>query len=311
MKVFNDWASDRSALSQCADFLKREAESAYLPLFEPDLVPMPKAFGKYELGDLIGEGMFGVVYSCLQTQSLAPFAIKIIRAEKIHDKEVRARFLREMRALKAVRNPNIIALHDDNLDSEMSVPAFIMDLAETSLHDYITEKAKEIGEGGERPFLDRDKAVSIFSQILAGVEALHSHARTIIHRDINPGNILRLPDGTWVLADFSLAKFLTSSPVTTTFSPDSSSAWVTEGYAAPEQYRDFKGTDHRADIYALGVLLWELFSAAWPPRRPDFLALPESLEPICAKATSWEADDRYASVGQLAEAFEQAVRELQ
>lgn len=302
-KVFDEYAGDRDSLHGLAAFLGDEAASQYLPLFDSNSVAIPKAFGKYQLGDLIGDGGFGVVYSCTDTKTDGLFAIKIVRADRIHDNEVRQRFSREMRALKAVRHPNVICLHEDNLESEEELPAFIMDLAATNLHDHMMQKAHAMGESVKRPVLGQSEAIAVFSQVLTAVKTLHAASPRIIHRDINPRNVLLMPNGTWVLADFSLAKFLHSAPVTTAFATRSGQAWATEGYAAPEQYRDFRQADERADVYSLGVLLWELFSSAWPPRRSEALMLAPELDAICTKATSWEAEDRYDCVADLEAAF--------
>ncbi|HOD84379.1 MAG: Serine/threonine-protein kinase PknL [Planctomycetes bacterium ADurb.Bin126] len=309
MRIFEEYFQKRESLRDLAEFLQGEARARDMPLFD-DPVIIPRAFGKYELGDLIGDGGFGTVYSCLHTDTSRAYAIKIIKTDKIHDHEVRQRFIREMRALKAIKHPHVICLHEENLDSEEELPAFIMDLAVTSLHEYMMQRSREMGDSVARPLLRRVDAVTVFTQVLSAVAALHKATPRIIHRDINPRNVLLMPDGVWVLADFSLAKFLHSAPVTTAFATQSGQAWATEGYAAPEQYRDFKHVDERGDVFSLGVLLWELFSSAWPPRRTEALMLPPALEPICAKATSWELKDRYACVAELEEAFNGAIQNL-
>jgi eukaryotic-like serine/threonine-protein kinase len=136
-------------------------------------------------------------------------------------------------------------------------------------------------------------------QEMDGVEALHNNTPPIIHRDIKPENLLKLSDGNWVLADFGLAKFAQPSSVSTSFATASGKAMGTSGYAAPEQFRDFRAVCHRADVYSLGVLLWELFSTAWGQIDRSDLELPQNLAAVVLKATDKKATNRHASVQEL------------
>jgi serine/threonine protein kinase len=176
-----------------------------------------------------------------------------------------------------------------------------MDLAECSLTRYFGER-NESGAG--RPCLTAEEAVDILRQVCAGVRALHAHPGGIIHRDINPNNILRLPDGRWALADFGLAKFVNQAPSSTAFvSLTQHKGLGTPFYGAPEQYQNFKLTGVPTDVHALGMLVWELFSDAWPPPDRDDLGLPEPLAAVWSRATARNPERRYASV----DAFELAV----
>jgi serine/threonine protein kinase len=259
--------------------------------------------------DHIGDGGFGHVFSCIEVETSQLYAIKIIRAERVGEREVLHRFHREMRALKHIQHPNVIRLHEDNLETEADFPSFIMDLADITLHSYIGDTVPP-GDGEDRRNLPIEEAATIFRSVLSAADALHSHNPAIAHRDINPSNILRLPNGVWVLADFSLAKFMTPTGVTSSFATQTKAAWGTGLYAAPEQYRDFRTSDARSDIYALGILIWDLFSSGWPPFERETPLLPTPLIRLFRKCTERLPSSRYATVAELASDFEAAMIDL-
>jgi serine/threonine protein kinase len=269
---------------------------------------MPLAFGKYEPLDEIGDGGFGKVLSCIDSTTGRHYAIKIIRTDLIADREVLARFRREINVLKAVHHPNVIRIHEDNLATEPHFPAFVMDLGEWSLRLYLDRNRGDLGRLDQKPLLPRDEAKNIIERVFDGVEALHQNTPAVVHRDIKPENILRLANGSWAIADFGLAKFLPPSVVSTSFTTGSRKAMGTSGYAAPEQFKDFRSACHTADIYSLGVLVWELFSPAWGQLDRSDTELPDELSRIVLKATEKRTENRYASVMDLRSEFLAALK---
>jgi serine/threonine protein kinase len=307
-RIFRKWIQNPDALKDCAEVLIREFETSNgASLFEPDPVRLPRAFGKYELLDPIGEGAFGSVFSCMNTESQTVFAIKILNTKTAGNDldEVLGRCRREIKALKAINHSNVIRIFEDNLDQQRDFPGFVMELAETSLANYLDSSAKAHGARGTRPALPRREAMTILTSVLAAVEAMHSQNPGLIHRDINPNNILRLSEGRWVLADFSLAKFLRGVSFATTFAT-TNHRWGTATYTAPEQWEDFACADERADVFSLGVLIWELLTESWPPFDRAHLSLSPALAGVVLKATERERANRYASIKELREALADA-----
>lgn len=310
-RVFEEWFAKPESLKACAEVLVRDLQSANVPtLFEPNPVKMPQAFGKYELLDPIGEGGFGCVFSCMNSEDGKAYALKIIKTDSQADREIVSRFRREIKTLKAVRHPNIIRILEDNLDEATEFPAFVMELAKSSLTTYLAEKLGKVIRGTQRPLLPPSEAAHILLSVLDGVSALHFHKPAVIHRDIKADNVLHRGDGSWVLADFSLAKFLPRAVVTTTFVTASKQAWGTLPYSAPEQFQDFKLTDQRADIYSLGVLTWELFSPSWPPFDRTCMLLHPALEQVVLRATDRDRENRYRSIKELRVELTAAIKAL-
>jgi serine/threonine-protein kinase len=214
--------------------------------------------GRYRLDRLIGEGGMGVVWAATHMVTGKPVALKHLRNEASGDAETRKRFLREAQATAAIAHPNIVTVHD-LVETEGGLPAIVMDLFD-----------------GEplRARLDRDRRLSLettASLLLPAVSAVGTaHAIGIVHRDLKPDNIFlaRLPSGeerTLVL-DFGIAKLTkpqtensTASVITGTWS-----LLGTPHYMSPEQIIGEKDIDHRTDIWAMGVILYECLAGVRP-----------------------------------------------
>ncbi|TWT39849.1 Serine/threonine-protein kinase PknB [Thalassoglobus neptunius] len=303
-RVYEHWQNKREALHECAEVLMRENRAKATPnLFEPNPIQIPRAFQKYELLDQIGEGGSGIVFSCVDTNTSQVFALKIIRTDRVHDEEALRRFRREIRVLKSLSHKKIITLYEDNLESQRDFPAYVMDFADGSLTSYADRKSN----------LRREDQMparrEIVLSIIDAVEALHTGSPAVIHRDINPNNVLRLPNGTWVLADFGLAKFISTAPLSTSFRTTTQRGWGTQWYTAPEQYQNFQSTDHRTDIYSVGVLIWEAFTDSHPPPDREHLGLSESLKAVYLKATDRNPEIRYRDIAALRVEFLKAFEE--
>src|SRR5262245_27933000 len=266
----------------------------------------PQHLGKYQITEVRGQGAMGVVYKGFDPGIRRIVAIKTIRRELVegerHAAAMLARFRNEAQAAGKLSHPGIVAVYDYGEDAEVAYIA--MEFVEgNSLREYI-------GRGTR--FAERD-AVSIMSQLL---EALgHAHEHRVWHRDIKPGNIIVMRSGKVKIADFGIARVEASELTQTGVMMGS------PGYMAPEQYAASQ-IDHRADLFAAGVVFYQLLSGAKPfvgtteqvsyqtchqePLRPS-LADPgkgwERYDPVIAKGLSKKPEDRY----QAAESFRAAV----
>lgn len=300
IRVFNNWHAKPEQLAEIADVLIREQNAESIPtLFEPDPVRMPMAFGRYELGDCLGEGGFGIVFDCVDVQSNEPYAIKIIRTDRLQDREALHRFRQEIRGLRAIEHPNIIQMYEDNLDEQRDFPAFIMDLGVASL--------TRVLDDDESPLLDDQKSrATVLTSIIDAVDSMHCGNPSLIHRDINPNNVLLMPDGRWVLADFGLVGFMQTVQEYTSY-VSKTRGWGTTFYAAPEQYRCFRDADKRSDVYALGMLMWRLLSTevGVPDRQAHGLS--PQIARVFDRAIARDKVMRYETVAEFRDDLESAM----
>ncbi|MBE9471729.1 MAG: serine/threonine protein kinase, partial [Chloroflexi bacterium] len=214
---------------------------------------MPEMIGtllneRYRLDAEIGRGGMGVVYRGLDTLLERPVAVKVMSAASLGT-EGRARLLHEARAAASLNHPNIVSVHDAG-EADGS-PFVVMELVEgESLH--------------ERRPQDLDEIISIARQVCAALE--HAHAHGIIHRDLKPENVQITPDGPAKLMDFGLARSVASRLTS------EGTIVGTVFYLAPELAlgQEFDG---RADLYALGVMLYELTTGRLPFTADDPVAV--------------------------------------
>ena len=209
-------------------------------------------FGDCVVRRQIGRGAMGVVYLVVDPAG-AEYALKIVDpGAASDDDEYRRRFVREAEFAMGIRHRNLITVHDAGENHETGVCYILMDyMPGGSLSDLLAKRGP----------LPVDEAVSIAAHIAFALET--AHRRDIVHRDIKPDNILFAADGTPRLADLGVAKFADDAKLT---------MMTTEGmivgtpaYMAPEQLMDSHGIDARADIYSLGVVLYEMLTN----RRPN------------------------------------------
>ena len=234
--------------------------------------------GPYEILSVIGAGGMGEVYRARDPRLDRDVAIKVLPDLFANDPDRLARFEREAKTLAALNHPNIAHIH--GLEESSTVRALVMELVEGE------DLAQRLSRG---PIL-ADDALLIARQIAEALEAAHEQG--IIHRDLKPANIKVRPDGSVKVLDFGLAKAMeaTTAPDTALTSPAMTGMGIvlgTAAYMAPEQAKG-KPVDRRADIWAFGVVLYEMLTgrAAYPgetitdviaavvTRDPDWAALP-------------------------------------
>ncbi len=263
---------------------------------------LPEKFGRFRVVGVLGRGAMGVVYRAEDTVLGRTVAIKTIsltggtRDERdVHE----ARFLQEARAAGGMAHPSIITIYEMGREGDV---AFI---------------AMELLEGQELRDLIRDgpiapsRAIAIAASVADGLA--YAHERGIVHRDVKPGNIMVLPDGRVKIMDFGIARHHEPSVKTQTGvllgSPQ---------YMSPEQIVG-QPFDHRADIFSLGLVLYEMLTGVKPfagddipeltfkvanlaARPPSHIApgLPPVLDFIIARALKKRAEERYQNAAELA-----------
>src|SRR5881628_2236794 len=209
--------------------------------------------GPYEITSLLGAGGMGEVYRAHDSRLGRDVAIKVLPARIAGDPQALARFEREARAVAALSHPNIIALFDISIGD--ATPYAVTELLEG---ETLRDRLKQ----GPVPLR---KALDYGRQIADALAAAHD--RGIVHRDLKPENIFLTADGRVKVLDFGLAQ-VAASPSTdagltmaTTPHVATSPGTIlgTMGYMAPEQVRG-QTMDHRTDIFALGAVLYEMFT---------------------------------------------------
>jgi len=202
-----------------------------------------RQLGQYEILERLGTGGMATVYRAVQVSLGREVALKVLSAALVEEEGFLQRFQNEARTLARLDHPNILPVHDFGTIDEVT---FIVTplVAGGTLRDLL---------GGP---LSAPEAWRRLNEIAGALH--HAHQAGIVHRDLKPSNVLLHPDGRLLLADFGLARGSGNASVTLT-----GSALGTPGYMAPEQALG-TSIDHRADIYALGVLAFEMFTGSRP-----------------------------------------------
>jgi serine/threonine protein kinase len=210
---------------------------------------MPPTVGRYMLERLLGQGTFGRVFLARDGKLGRKLALKVLNPEQASCPEIRQRFVQEAHAAACIGHPGIVTVFDAGELDDRGTAFIAMELlAGESLH-------ARLQRGGP---MSSDKVREIGRQAASALEAAHQAG--IIHRDLKPENIFLVPDpaatdGERVkVLDFGLAKPTLSASVKT----QAATVFGTPAYMSPEQCESTRDIDHRSDIYALGVVLFQL-----------------------------------------------------
>ena len=203
-----------------------------------------KTLTHYTILDKIGAGGMGVVYRARDERLGREVALKVLPHAALGDDAARGRFRREAMALSRLNHPNIATVHD--FDAQEGVDFLVMEHVEG---DTLARKL-------ERGALPMAETVALGIQIAAALE--EAHERSVIHRDLKPGNVMIGPKGRLKVLDFGLARLLHAGDVAETASISATGTWSgTLPYMPPEQL-DGNNVDARSDLYALGAILYEM-----------------------------------------------------
>jgi len=270
-------------------------ETFYGAFRKPDFIP------GYEILNHLGGGAFGEVYKAKKTSIGKSYAVKFLRLDDAAQKDAVERELEQVRLFAAIDHPNLVTIED--MGVVMGVPYLIMGYAG---EDTLARRLK-------RADLDQASALRYFVQIARGVLALHD--RRLAHFDLKPSNVFLNGDVARV-GDYGLAKLLIEGRTTLSFGRG------TPHYMAPEILKN--RADLRADLYSLGVILYESLTFRLPfgsdaggafvlredDRPPEFPAgFPIPLRPVVERCLRLEPEQRYASVHELLSVLGQSARQ--
>ena len=241
----------------------------------------------------------GVLYRAQDTVLERDVALKMMLVDFSHDAATRERFQREARAVARLQHRNVVTIHE--LGEVEGTPYIVMELLGGSDLDQILKSDKP---------LTLLQKLEIVAQLCEGLS--YAHEQGIVHRDIKPGNVRVLEDGTVKILDFGIAKFAQSSVTQT------GSVMGTPSYMAPEQIMG-QPVDGRSDLFSAGVLLYELLAGVKPfqgdsptavvyqimngepvPLEKSIPDIPDAINQIVAKALQKSPDNRYAKAKEMA-----------
>ena len=259
---------------------------------------------RYELGPVIGEGGMARVHRGYDRHLRRPVAIKVLASPYDRDRAFLERFRREARSAAGLSHPNVVSVFDSG--------------SYHGTHFIVTElvEGETLADRLRLGHMAPEQAVAVAVDVCRALEA--AHARGLIHRDIKPGNVMLLPDGRVKVVDFGIARAAGSDTLTGTGVVLGSTA-----YLAPEQASG-QPVDERADLYALGCVLYEMLTGAVPfsadtpvatmyrhvnedPPLPSAArAVPPALEAVVMRCLEKDPRARYGSAADLEQALRSA-----
>ena len=262
----------------------------------PSIEVVAAAFPQLEIVALIGQGGMGCVFKARQPQLNRFVALKILPESLAGDPAFASRFAQEAQALASLSHPNIVTIHDFGQANGLFY--LLMEFVDgvnlrQALH--------------ARRFTPK-QALAIVPPVCDALQ--YAHERGIVHRDIKPENLLLDKSGRVKIADFGIAKMLGAAPPADTSTLQQSAAGTPQ-YMAPEQRSDPSRTDHRADIYSLGVVLYELLTGELPEAKLQPLStrvqIDVRLDEVVLRALEREPHRRYATAQEFKTAVETVV----
>lgn len=271
-----------------------------------------KTLGKYEISELLGKGGMAEVYKAYHPKLERFVTIKVLHSFLVEGKDFQARFEREAKAVATLRHPHIIQIHDFEVDGDLFY--MVMEFIDGGTLQAYMEALTLKGE-----YMPLGRVLAILRQVAGALDYAHQHQ--IIHRDIKPSNILLDSVGNAYLADFGIARMMSSTQFTST-----GSLIGTPTYMSPEAGLGEELTSV-SDIYSLGVILYEMLTGKAPftadttplaiihkhihesPPSPGNLRTDLSIatQHVILKALAKDPADRYQTAGEMVQDLEKAL----
>jgi len=253
----------------------------------PDVAQLAPQFPQLEIIELLGMGGMGMVYKARQPRLDRFVALKILPMESAQHPSFAERFNREAKALAKLNHPGIVAVYDFGQTRQYYY--FVMEYVDgMNLRRLLNDQT-----------VTSRQALDIVVQICTALQ--YAHDKGVVHRDIKPENILINKEGQVKIADFGLAKLLGAAPDTALTM--SQAAMGTFNYMAPEQRENAQKVDHRADIYSLGVVFYEMLTGEVPMGRFEppskKVQIDVRLDEVVLKALEREPARRYQQVSEV------------
>ena len=302
-----------------------------VPSAPPTDLGLGSSAHRYTLGPLLGRGGMGEVFSALDEQIGRPVAIKRLRMNE-PSPDALTRFLREARIQGRLEHPAIVPVHELWKD-DLGRPFFVMkQLTGVTLGDVLSRLA--VGSPDTQKQFSRQRLLRMFTDVCLAIE--FAHTRGVVHRDLKPANIVLGDFGEVYVLDWGVARVMSEEERPSfhdvgTMAEHASynetaagSILGTPGYIAPEQIRGETDLDGRADVYALGTILFEILTLyplhprgqaaiasalagvdARPSRRAIDRVVPPELDAICVRATAVERADRFPTARAMSEAVQE------
>ncbi len=251
----------------------------------PSLKPGDVIAGRYRIGDALGRGGMGVVYQAIDQQSGQRLAFKTLLPQYLTNTRAVQRFIQEVNVIRQLNHPCIVRIMDARQIDDLLF--YTMEFVEgKSLRSWMKGK-KRFGMGS---------TMRVLTLLCGALE--HAHQYTI-HRDLSPENVMITPEGGIKLLDFGLAKLMNTD---SSFTRVGISLGKVQ-YIAPEQRSDAKNVDHRADLYSLGVMFYEMLSGELPIHGKPLSALrpelPQECDTFVEKALAAEPEARFGSASEF------------
>lgn len=294
-------------IGRCPHCLLQAATQESAPLggpsarfIPPSAADLDARLDAFEVLELIGRGGMGAVYKAIHLRLDRVVAIKVLPPELAEsDPAFGERFLREARALAKLQHPNLVVVHD--FGEADGLYFIVMEYVEGP-------NLRRLIQSGNLP---PARTLEILPQICSGLR--YAHSQGLIHRDIKPENILVGDDGRVRITDFGLARLVDPSPTDISLTA-STHAPGTPHYMAPEQLRDPDGVDHRVDIFALGVMFYEMLTGHLPQGRfalpSEEVSVDSRVDDVVLRSLEPNPQMRYQQADEVTQALEQPLEDV-